>query len=99
VVDAVSARETERAAIREAARRAKVAFAGIFLAADLATRQRRVRGRTADASDATPEVARLQESYNIGPIDWAVIDASGTHAATLKRCQTHLIQMKTAAAV
>jgi len=99
VVDAVSARETERAVIRDAARRAKVAFAGIFLAADLATRQRRVGRRRADASDATPEVAALQETYNIGPIDWAIVDASGTSAATLKHCQTHLIQMQAAAAV
>ncbi len=99
VVDAVSARETERAAIRDAARRAKVAFAGLFLEADLATRQHRIGGRTADASDATPEVAELQESYNIGPIDWAVIDASGTQAATLKHCQTHVIQMQAATAV
>ena len=99
VVDAVSARETERAAIRDAARRAKVAFAGLFLEADLATRQHRIGGRTADASDATPEVAQLQESYNIGPIDWAVIDASGTQAATLKHCQTHVIQMQAATAV
>jgi uncharacterized protein len=99
VVDAVSARETERAAIRDAARRAKVAFAGLFLEADLATRQRRIGGRTADASDATPEVAELQENYNIGPIDWAVIDASGTQAATLKHCQTHVIRMQAAAAV
>jgi hypothetical protein len=99
VVDAVSARETERAAIRDAARRAKVAFAGLFLEADLATRQHRIGGRTADASDATPEVAQLQESYNIGPIDWAVIDASGTQAATVKHCQTHVIQMQAATAV
>ncbi len=99
VVDAVSARETERAAIQDVARRAKVAFAGFFLAADLATRQSRIRGRVADASDATPEVAGLQETYNIGTVDWTIIDASGTAEATLKHCQAHLIHMQAAAAV
>jgi len=99
VVDAVSARETERAAIRDAARRAKVAFAGFFLEADLATRQSRIRRRVADASDATPEVAGLQETYNIGAVDWTVIDASGTAEATLKHCRAHLIHMQASTAV
>jgi uncharacterized protein len=99
VVDAVSARETERAAIRDAARRANVAFAGFFLDADVATRQRRVAGRAADASDATAEVAGLQETYKIGIVDWTVIDASGTPEATLKHCQAHLIRMQPAPAV
>jgi uncharacterized protein len=99
VVDAVFARQPERAAIRDTARRAKAAFAGFFLEADLATRQRRVSGRTGDASDATPEVAGLQETYNIGPIDWTIIDASGTPEATLKHCQTHMVHMPAAAAV
>jgi uncharacterized protein len=86
VVDAVFARETERAAIRDAARR-HIPFAGLFLTADLATRASRVGRREQDASDATPEIAETQETYNIGRVDWAVIDASGTSEQTLARCQ------------
>ena len=41
-----------------------------------------------DASDATPEIAGLQETYDIGPVDWAIIDASGTPEQTLKQCQS-----------
>ena len=43
VVDAVFAREAERAAIREAARKLNIRFVGFFLQTDLATRQSRVR--------------------------------------------------------
>jgi predicted kinase len=67
-----------------------VRFIGFFLVADLATRQGRVGSRKADASDATPEVAGLQETYSIGSLDWAIIDASGTPEATLRHCQTRI---------
>lgn len=90
VVDAVFAREEERNAVRDAAHRLNVRFIGLFLVADLATRQRRVGRREQDASDATPEIAGLQETYNIGPIDWAVIDASGTPEQSLKQCKSRI---------
>jgi predicted kinase len=64
----------------------------LFLEADLATRQARIGLRKADASDATPEVAALQEQYELGKIDWTSIDASGTPEATLARCQRQLAQ-------
>jgi predicted kinase len=87
IVDAVFARESERAAIRNAARTLNARFVGLFLQTDLATRLNRVGSRVGDASDATPEIAVLQENYDIGPIDWTIIDASGTPEQTLKRCQ------------
>ena len=90
VADAVFGHEAERAAILEAARRRNVRFAGLFLVADLATRLRRVGRRERDASDATPEIAGLQEKYDIGAIDWAEIDASGTPEQTLKQCQDRI---------
>ncbi len=55
VVDAVFAQEAERNAIRDAARGQNLRFVGLFLMADLATRQSRVGHRLHDASDATPE--------------------------------------------
>jgi predicted kinase len=99
VVDAVFADDTERTAIQRAAQEAGVRFIGFFLATDLATRQDRVGRRQADASDATPEVAELQEAYNIGTVDWAIIDASGPPEATLKHCQAWIDGLSTAEAV
>jgi aminoglycoside phosphotransferase family enzyme/predicted kinase len=90
VVDAVFAHEAERAAIRDAARKLNIRFVGFFLEADLATRQNRVGSRERDASDATPEIARIQQKYDVGAIDWAIIDASGTPEETLKQCQAQI---------
>jgi hypothetical protein len=91
VVDAVFAREAERAAIHDAAGKLNVGFVGFFLEADLTTRQSRVGRRERDASDVTAEIAGLQEKYQIGAIDWAVIDASGTPKDTLKQCQAQIV--------
>ena len=90
VVDAVFALETERAAICDAARKLNIRFVGLFLVTDLAIRLSRVGHRERDASDATPEIAEIQEKYDIGEVDWAVIDASGTPEQTLKQCQTRI---------
>jgi aminoglycoside phosphotransferase family enzyme/predicted kinase len=90
VVDAVFAHEAERNALRDAALRLKARFVGVFLAADLATRQSRVGRRQRDASDATPEIAGLQESYDLGNVDWTVVDASGTAERTLQLCRRAL---------
>lgn len=86
IADAVFSRESERAAILDVARRSHVRFVGIFLVADLKTRQSRISRRTADASDATAEIAQFQEQYDIGTVDWAIIDASGTPEETLRAC-------------
>ena len=88
VVDAVFAHPTERTAIRDAARKLGVQFVGLYLQTDLATRLRRVGDRRRDASDATPEIAALQENYDIGAVDWTPIDASGAPEHTLKLCQS-----------
>ena len=37
-----------------------------------------------------PDIAGLQENYNIGPIDWAIIDASGTPEQSLKQCKSQI---------
>jgi predicted kinase len=83
IVDAVFARPEERAQIAAAARASRVGFRGLFLAADLDVRVARVSARTHDASDADAAVAREQESYARGAIDWTRIDASGELEPTL----------------
>lgn len=90
IVDAVFARADERAAIESAARAAGAAFCGLFLAADLDTRLRRIGGRGPDASDADAAVARQQEDYAVGAMTWNVVDASGTAAETLARARACL---------
>jgi aminoglycoside phosphotransferase family enzyme/predicted kinase len=84
IVDAVFARQSERTAIHEVARARHASFIGLFLVTDLASRMMRVGQRKGDASDATPEVARIQEGYDVGAVDWSRIDASGTPEQTLE---------------
>jgi aminoglycoside phosphotransferase family enzyme/predicted kinase len=85
IVDAVFAQAQERTALAAAAKAAKLPLRGLFLTADLATRLARVGARVHDASDADEKVARTQESYDLGPLDWTQIDASGTPEDTLSR--------------
>jgi uncharacterized protein len=85
IVDAVFARPEERAAIAAVARGCDVTFHGLFLTADLATRIARVDARERDASDADAAVARTQESYDLGALDWTRVDASGTPEDTLAK--------------
>ncbi len=87
IIDGVFAREDERDAVTTLARERNVSLHGLFLVADLATRQARIGSRRGDASDATQEVAALQEHYNIGHVDWATINASGTREQTLQNCR------------
>jgi predicted kinase len=87
IVDAVFARADERAAIAAAAQAERVAFRGLFLTADLATRMARVRTREHDVSDADAAVARQQESYDLGRIEWCQVDATGTPEETLARAK------------
>jgi aminoglycoside phosphotransferase family enzyme/predicted kinase len=94
IVDGVFARDFERDAFAALARACNVPLTGLFLVADLATRQARIGSRQGDASDATQEVAALQEHYSIGHIGWATIDASGTREQTLQSCRDAIAEGK-----
>jgi uncharacterized protein len=88
IVDAVFAKPDERVAIETAATAAGAAFRGVFLVADIATRLARIGGRSADASDADAAVARRQEEFDIGSINWPTVDASGSPEQTLRNART-----------
>lgn len=83
IVDAVYARPGERAAVAALAKATNAGFYGLFLTAAVKTRIARVSGRRADASDADAEVAQRQEAYDLGAIDWRMVDASGPTTQTL----------------
>ena len=90
IVDAVFAQPDERRLAEQCAATVGVAFHGLFLDADLATRLARIVARSRDASDADAAVARQQDSYDLGELDWRRIDASGTPEQTLSRARAIL---------
>jgi uncharacterized protein len=90
IIDAVFARPQERNAVAAVGASAKIPFLGLFLSADLETRLGRVGARAADASDADAAVATSQESYDVGPVDWAPVDAAGTPEQALALARSAL---------
>ncbi len=92
IVDAVFARPEQRWAIADAARASGVRFIGLFLTAGLEARVERVKVRMHDASDADETIARRQENYELGVMEWTTIDATGAPEQTLKRVLDHLAQ-------
>jgi aminoglycoside phosphotransferase family enzyme/predicted kinase len=85
IVDAVHATPEERLAVEQVAATMNIAFKGLFLTADSHVRERRVVGRINDASDATPDIVKLQQSYDLGAVGWALIDANGSESQTLNK--------------
>jgi uncharacterized protein len=90
IIDAVFAKPDERTAIATVSASANVAFHGIYLVTDLKTRLNRVEERSRDASDADTAVARDQEAFALGHIDWTEIDASGSQLDVLARARAAL---------
>lgn len=78
VVDAVFAREGERAAIAALAVAAGAPFTGLWLDAPKTVLEQRLTHRSSDASDADVAVLHKQLSYNLGTIAWHRVDAGQT---------------------
>jgi len=88
VTDAVFARDEERRAVEELSSQAGMAFAGLWLEAPASVLEKRVAAREKegrDPSDAGVEVLQKQLAYDLGKIEWARVDASGTPKETLAR--------------
>jgi aminoglycoside phosphotransferase family enzyme/predicted kinase len=77
IVDAVYMDPADRTALEQAAARAGVPFAGLWLEAAEPVLIDRIARRAADASDADPSVIRMQCARDPGTITWARIDAGG----------------------
>ena len=76
VADAVFGRPEQRQAIEDAARMAGVPFTGVWLEAPEHVMVDRIRTRTGDASDATPDVLAGQLARDAGPLSWSRIDST-----------------------
>jgi predicted kinase len=85
VVDAVYARSSERKRIEQVAIAEAVPFTGIWLEAPEPVLVSRTEQRRNDASDADPEIVRLQRGLDTGPIEWRRLDASGSASTVLSR--------------
>ena len=95
MLDAAYLRESERAGLAGLASEHGARFVGLFLTADLNTRLARIEQRTGDASDATREVALMQETLAIGAVDWHMVDASGTPDQSLSDARAVLLEPAT----
>jgi len=85
IIDAAFLREAERDALAAGARTMAADFRPIFLDADFSVRVSRIASRRRDASDATAEIASRQESYDIGRLDWPVVDVSSSPEQTREK--------------
>jgi aminoglycoside phosphotransferase family enzyme/predicted kinase len=90
IVDAVFAKQDERAAVEAIAREAGCEFIGLWLTAPAETLIARVEHRRGDASDADRRVVREQLGYDLGEIGWQQVDASGTPEHSLAEARRAL---------
>ncbi len=90
IVDAVFAKANERDDVQAMAAKHSVPFMGIWLEASSDVAQERIMQRTHDASDATASVREKQQHYNLGYINWQLVDADASMEETLRLVQASL---------
>lgn len=83
VADAVFAKPEQRDAIEQVARAAGVPFDGLWLFTPPKLAAARIRGRKANASDATVAVLERQMATDLGPITWTQVQTGGSKAKAL----------------
>lgn len=83
VMDAVFARQEERAAAEHLAEDLHVPFQGIWVDAPEDIRVHRVEARRNNVSDAGADIARQQSAYDLGALSWPRVDSSGSKEQTL----------------
>jgi uncharacterized protein len=82
ILDAAFLRADERQQAAAVARQAGVPFTGLWLQAPAKTLASRLDNRHGDASDADRAVLEQQLGFDIGSLDWHVVDASGDLSET-----------------
>ncbi|NQV57529.1 MAG: AAA family ATPase [Rhodospirillales bacterium] len=76
ILDAVYAKAQQREAVSRLARETGVEFQGYWLETPLDVREGRVLERKKNISDASVEIARRQDDYELGRMEWTLVDAS-----------------------
>ena len=94
ILDAVFAREEERASAQQLAQSLGVVFCGFWLEVDTEEMKRRVAARQGDASDATPQVIDKQLQYDVGALTWQRLSTATPFAEALASAVTHLEQSR-----
>lgn len=90
IVDAVHATPEERDAIARLAGEYGAPFDGFWLDVPGEIMAARVARRVNDVSDATPAVVQEQLAYDIGPMAFDRVDASGPIAEIAEHCMSQL---------
>jgi predicted kinase len=94
IFDAAFLAEDERKRLQDLASSCGAGFCGLFLDAPTNVRLQRISSRKRDASDAKHDVALLQEGFDIGKLDWPIVDASGSPQDTLTRAMALLCRLR-----
>lgn len=84
IMDAVFALPEQRFAVARVFEEAGVPMLGLWVDAPEDVRVARVDARTNNVSDADAGIARGQSDYDLGEIDWRIVDSSGTKKETLE---------------
>ena len=90
IVDAVYARPGDRTAIERVAYDKSVPFVGMWLEAAESTLIARAERRRHDASDADPEVIRMQHRQETGAMTWHRVDASLSPESVLESAMRYV---------
>ena len=89
IVDAGYRIAGDREHMAAVARDAGVPFVGLWIDGPPARLAERLRGRSGDASDATPDILQHQLQAGVGRLDWYRLDGSLDAAGVKQRAEAH----------